>query len=429
MIKSIQRLIRAGLLLLLVGVHASHAAGGDSNGRSVVVWISIDGVRPDYIERTDTPTFDRMRREGAYSLALAPVFPSLTFPNHASQATGVSPGRHGIMMNSFYDREEQRDYSFPGAPRLLQAEPIWITAERQGRRTAVFDWVFSYGRHQATTPSYHADHYSGNIADRERLQLLIDTWQLDGAGTEPLQLLMGYMVEPDTVGHEAGPDSVAVEESVTRMDAKFGAFWQEALELFKRRMTPDDTLYLLVTSDHGMSTVHTVVNPYLLSGVSRDEADGEANALLTSGSVAHIYLLQPDTEEARRSQVDAIVARVSEVDFADVYRREELPAAWGYDHPQRTGDVVISLHTGYTFNRGATHLQMPREQLNSHRGMHGYDVEDNPEMNGIMLVWRYPDLLGGVDLGTTHSLQLHATVAEWLCIPPAPDALADPIRW
>lgn len=413
---------------LAMGLGISTAVTPDT-GRAVVIWVSIDGVRPDYLDRTETPVFDRLRAEGAWSSGLAPVFPSLTFPNHASQATGVLPGRHGIIMNGFFDRAEGRDFNFPGAPRLLESEPIWITAERQGRRTAVFDWVFSYGEYEGTTPSYHAERYSGNISDRERLQLMLDAWQLDSHSESPLQLLMGYMVTPDTVGHQYGPDSVEIDESIQQADAELGDFWEEALTLFKQKMGPNDELYLLVTSDHGMSTVHTVVNPYLLSGLSREEADGPTAELLTSGNVAHLYLLEAEDDVARQAWADTIVAQVNKYPFADVYHRADLPAHWAYDHPERTGDVIIALHTGYTFNRGAPRVYMPREILNAHLGMHGYDVADNPEMNGILIAWRYPHRWGGIELGPTHALQLHATVADWLGIEPAPNAKQNPIRW
>src|SRR4051812_2968138 len=61
-----------------------------ASGRTVVVWISIDGMRHDYVDRYQLPTLGRLMREGAYSRQLVPVFPSLTFPSHASEITGVS---------------------------------------------------------------------------------------------------------------------------------------------------------------------------------------------------------------------------------------------------------------------------------------------------------------------------------------------------
>jgi predicted AlkP superfamily pyrophosphatase or phosphodiesterase len=45
-----------------------------------------------------------MQREGARAERLVPVYPSSTFPNHVSVATGTYPDRHGIVDNEFFDR-------------------------------------------------------------------------------------------------------------------------------------------------------------------------------------------------------------------------------------------------------------------------------------------------------------------------------------
>jgi predicted AlkP superfamily pyrophosphatase or phosphodiesterase len=397
-------------------------------GRTVVIWISIDGVRPDYLDRSPTPFFDRMHAEGAFSAGLAPVFPSLTFPNHVSQATGRTVDGHGVPMNAFYDSRMRREFSFPGQPRLLQAEPIWTTAERQGRRTIVIDWVMSYGQYRGTAAAHHGDRYDGRLSDMERIQVVIDTWKSDSSD-QPAQLLMGYMDHPDKIGHQFGPDAPEIAESMTWVDGKMQAFMDQALELFRERMNPEDTLYLLVTSDHGMSTIHHTVNPYELTGVSRQDADGKQAVLVTSGSVAHVFILDQGDADARQQRLQEVYETASQHDFADVYRREDLPARWGYAHPTRTGDIVLSLKPGYTFNRGTRGLTQPQSEVGGHLGMHGYDVADNPEMNGILLVWRYPEPLGGIDLGPTHALQLHATIARLLDIQPARGAYAEPVLW
>src|SRR5437764_5993639 len=72
-------------------------------GRTVVVWISMDGVRPDYLDRAATPLFHRLIGEGWYSKQLITIVPSLTFPSHVSEATGVPAAVHGIPANDFYD--------------------------------------------------------------------------------------------------------------------------------------------------------------------------------------------------------------------------------------------------------------------------------------------------------------------------------------
>ena len=68
-----------------------------------LILISMDGFRWDYTERTDTPNFDFLIEKGVRAQSLMPVFPTSTFPNHLSIATGLYPENHGIVSNTMYD--------------------------------------------------------------------------------------------------------------------------------------------------------------------------------------------------------------------------------------------------------------------------------------------------------------------------------------
>ena len=65
-----------------------------------VVIISIDGLRPDALDQTDTPVFDTLKTRGSYSPAAKAVLPSVTLVNHASMLGGMAPEKHGIYWNS-----------------------------------------------------------------------------------------------------------------------------------------------------------------------------------------------------------------------------------------------------------------------------------------------------------------------------------------
>src|SRR4051812_49391457 len=91
----------AALYAIMCGI----CCGCSTHPRSAtVVWISIDGLRGDYLQRVHPPTLSRLAREGAFTTREIPVFPSLTFPNHAAQVTGTTPDRSGVPLNAFYDR-------------------------------------------------------------------------------------------------------------------------------------------------------------------------------------------------------------------------------------------------------------------------------------------------------------------------------------
>src|SRR5687768_7331155 len=84
------------LLFCLVGACApAHAA--------TVILISLDGVHPDYLKRSRTPTLNRIAKSGVRAQWMTPAFPALTFPIHYTLVTGLVPDKHGVVANNFFD--------------------------------------------------------------------------------------------------------------------------------------------------------------------------------------------------------------------------------------------------------------------------------------------------------------------------------------
>ena len=412
------------LLVWFVNAAAPNAAAAPQDvPRTVVVWVSIDGFRPDYLDRAPTPTLDRLMREGAYSLSLEPVFPSLTFPSHVSMVTGVTPGVHGIPGNAYYDTTDGELRRYPPEAALLHAEPIWITAERQGVRTAVLDWPVSHSQTGDVTAAHFGTGYDGRLTDEVRLGQALDAWRNDDH-KQPLQLVMGYAVATDSTGHQHGPDAPELTPVIAATDALLGRVLEQVKSIWSERAGPEDTLYVVVTSDHGMSEVHSVVNAFNLLGVSgrRDVT------IVTSGNVANVFLDKIEPESARRALLRSMTEAAAKHDFVQTYPRGATPERWGFEHPTRTGDLVVVMDKGYTFSgRLRDAIVGDVREHDGPLGMHGYDPATNPEMNTIAIFWRYPEPLGGADLGHVHALQLHPTIARLLNITPAPEANAAPI--
>ena len=387
----------------------------DRPARTTVLWISVDGLRGDYIERGRTPFFDRLGREGAWTNELVPIFPSLTFPGHVTQATGVPPAEHGITANSFYDTRTGRLYRYPGDAALLEAEPIWLTAARQGVRVLVYDWPLSHAQQGPVTAAYFDPAFDRRLSDARRLERVLETWQRH-EGEQPLRLLMSWVGEPDRAGHRHGPDSKQVIAAVEETDRLLARIHQQALTLYQRTHREGDSFYLLVTTDHGMAAVHTLVHPERLLGVERDEGI----ELVSSANIAHLFFAGDD--EARGKRIEAAVTAAEAHEFARAWPRDRLPQRWDYAHPARSGDVVVVLDSGYTFSRRIDRTTAPVDGAGGPLGMHGYDPHEDADMLGAGFVWRYPQPLGGHDLGRVDSLTLHATVARLLAIDPSPRA-------
>lgn len=396
-------------------------ADDPGEGRTVLVWISIDGLRPDYLDRGNTPFFDQLREEGAFTDRLIPIFPSLTFPSHVSQATGVKVAQHGIPLNRFLDRETGEIHSFPGDSTLLQAEPIWITAQRQGIRTAVLDWPLSHSQKGEVRTDYHGVAYDGSLTDAERLHRLAEVWQNDPADP-PLGLLMGYMVGTDKPGHAYGPDAPEMTPAIEEADAIAMEFFENIRERFEEIRQPDDRLIFIITTDHGMGPVDHLVNLEALAGIRFPEEV----QMVTGGNVAHLHFHQVDPERAE-AMMQSIETRLAEVEFLAVHRRDQMPAEWDYGHPGRVGELVVVLDPGYTFSSRQPEPLFSPEAAGGPLGMHGYWVEEDENMLGVAFFWSSDGRWEGLEVDEVHSLELHATVAELLGIEPADGARRDTV--
>ncbi len=402
------------VLVLLVGCQ---------RGQNFVVWISIDGFRGDYVDRVDTPAFRRLMRQGVYTRELVPVTPSITFPSHVSEATGVPVAQHGIPNNVFYDSATRQNYKFPNEAAMLQAEPIWLTAQRQGVRTLVYEWPLSHMQRGQVKTDYFREKFENDPTDEQRLQRIIDAWRADEPRDgKPLRLIMGYIKGTDPAGHKYGPDSPQILEAIAKVDSAVGRFVDQAIEVFRSKASPHDRLYIFFTTDHGMMQVKTLVNVRKLL-----RRDVPANVtIINEGPMAMIYLDQLSPEQARVTK-SWMLDDLDRNDFVRVYTRDTLPPQWGFNHPTRVGDIVVMLKPGHTSSTKPTTATMPADLDHGPLGMHGYPPAEVRQMNGFCMMWR-SDAKEGKNVGRIDALRLHPTVAKLLGIKPAKDAKGKPIR-
>ena len=129
------------------------------NGKAPLILISMDGFRWDYFEKTETPNFDILISGGVRAKALIPSFPSKTFPNHITIVTGRYPEKHGIIANTMYDPVfDETYYIGQGSAPVLdgkwyEAEPIWVTAEKQDQTAMTMFWPASEAEIMGVRPT------------------------------------------------------------------------------------------------------------------------------------------------------------------------------------------------------------------------------------------------------------------------------------
>lgn len=369
-----------------------------------VVVVSFDGFRHDYMEMFDTPNFDRTAAEGARADGLIPVFPSLTFPAHYSIATGLYPGTHGLVTNTFYDREFDRTYSLSDREtvedgRWYGGEPIWVTAEKQGMVSAAFYFVGSEADVQGIRPSYWK-RFDPIIPNEVRVDTVL-TW-LSLAEEQRPHLVSLYFAEADYAGHRFGPDdSPELAGAVGQVDRALGRLL-DGLDALPH----GDRVFVVLVSDHGMSDVRPEGH-YAL-----DEIADLSGARLTSGGSVGILFVEEGEEriEELRAQLDAGMPN------AEVYRSHEAPARLHLNGHPRFGDLVVVPEEGYTIGIG------PRR--GGSRGMHGWDPRFR-SMHGIFLV-KGPGIDPGTRLPRLEGVDIYPFIARVLELEPAEGIEGDP---
>ncbi|MEE8335057.1 MAG: ectonucleotide pyrophosphatase/phosphodiesterase, partial [Candidatus Neomarinimicrobiota bacterium] len=229
---------------LIIGLSAS--------GKPYVLLISFDGFRADYLEWYFTPNFDRLASKGVKAQGLKPVFVTKTFPNHYSIVTGMYIETHGLIGNDFYARDldlhfRLSDRSMVENGRFYGGEPIWVTAENQGLKTAAYFWVGSEAPVGGIFPSIWKP-YDESIPFRARIDSIATWFELPSDRRPNLALL--YFNEPDNVGHNYGPKAPETEAMIEQLDEIMGTI-MDKMEL----LSIYDSLNIIVVADHGMAEV------------------------------------------------------------------------------------------------------------------------------------------------------------------------------
>ncbi len=334
--------------------------------RPYVIFVSMDGFRNEYATRGLTPWLDSIASIGKHSV-MRPSFPSLTFPNHYTMATGLTPAHHGIVHNEFYSAEMQRVYKSSDKvssndPAFYGGEPLWITAEKQGVKTACFYWV---GNQIIKEDSITAS-YNSIWADQPHIdwQTRIDSigHLLSMPADKRPHLYMLYYFEPDYTGHGYGPESAQMDSLLTVMDNLMGHLYKTVQNHPLR-----DSIQIIITSDHGMQTIDTtqVIRP---------------KDYLKPKWVKHRLGNIPTLLYAQEGYVDSIYNALKDVEHIQVWKKEDMPARYAYDDNERIGDVIVLPELGYQFY----------DEYHYTNGAHGFD----PYSSAMHVpVWTYGSLL------------------------------------
>ena len=208
-------------LLILVFWISFNAHSVAVNDEPIVIMIGVDGLRADTLERMPAPNLQALADTGVKA-DMIPAMPTKTFVNFYSLATGLHPKHHGFVSNYPYDREIGRKFdrqTDASDPQWWGGEPIWITAEKQGVKTATYFWVGSEVEIDGVRPSFWKP-YQQNKDYAERVEEVLQ-WLALPEKQRP-RLITLYFSAVDTAVHNFGVDTAQERAAVALVDKHVG---------------------------------------------------------------------------------------------------------------------------------------------------------------------------------------------------------------
>ncbi len=392
--------------------------------------ISLDGF-PAYAlndPRLPIPTLRKLAREGAAAIAMQPINPTVTWPNHTTMVTGVDASRHQVLFNGLLTRNPAARGPSDGPiaiepwrnkDLLVHAETVYDVAYQAGLTTAQVDWVAIYG---ASTINWafpeqpdpdgliETELIKAGVVTKDQLAKFDDSspaWQDEirtDAAVEILKrykpnLMLVHLLCLDDINHQYGPMSDASLEAMAFLDDRVKQI-SDTLTSSHRPFT------LLIVSDHGFrKTSHAIYPNTLLrqEGLVRDAW------VVPDGGVAMVYVTDPTRRAELLPRLTTLFGGVEGVEH--VYAPEDF-AKLGLPTPAQSNqapDLLVTAKPGNVFASGA-----PDGKGEPNGGTHGY-LNSDPQMQAIFMAWG-SGIKPGVRLGTISNLDVAPTIAALLGI-------------
>jgi predicted AlkP superfamily pyrophosphatase or phosphodiesterase len=337
--------------------------------RAILILISIDGYRWDYTAKFKPPALMRLAASGVQADGLIPEFPSKTFPNHYTIVTGLRLAHHGIISNNMRAADIPGEFSMSNRdvladPRWWGGEPIWNTAEKQGRAAGAMFWPGSETVIAGRQATYWMP-FDDDMPNRERVNRVLG-WLKQPERERPSFLTL-YFSDVDNAGHSRGPVSEDVRNAVFGADREIGALVSGV-----QRAGLADRVHYVIVSDHGMAALSAdrmiVLDDYIDVGAA-DVVDWSPVLGLSpkDGDVEKLYAALKDRHPALA-----------------VYRSHEIPAEYRLAGHPRLPAIVGIAKEGWSIASRRDVSRWGEPNRHAPGGTHGYDARAQ-SMQGLFI--------------------------------------------
>ena len=326
--------------------------------KPTVILISLDGFRYDYLEKFNPPTLNKLAKSGVRAKWMIPSFPTKTFPNHYTIATGLYPANHGIVENNVYDfgtifsMSRRREVE---NPRWWGGEPIWVTAEKQGQVAASYFFVGTETLIEGEQPTFWRS-WDGKVPAEMRVDKALGWFDLP-AEKRPTMITL-YFSDVDDAGHAFSPDAEETKYAVWNVDR-----YVERLVNGLKARGIDQKANIIIVSDHGMAPVNLKNTTFL---------DDYFNFELTERIIWTNEIIQIFPKEGK---TDEIHSKISDLKHATCWKKADIPERLNYRQGKRVAPIICSSEEGWITTSRERYDDWMKDVTDPEkpRGAHGYD--------------------------------------------------------
>nr|CAH7712172.1 unnamed protein product [Callosobruchus chinensis] len=332
----------------------------------ILIIVSYDAFKYNFFDTKLVPHMETLKKQGTYADYLLNVFPTKTFPNHHSIATGLYPETHGVLGNSYYDPKTKRvehisQQMFHYSDNVV---PIWRFNEDQGngRYSGSMMWPGAYYAYQGKNITYRQD-FDEKMDWNKRVDMVI-SWITDRK--KPANLVMLYIEQPDTYGHIFGANAPQFKEMLRKLD-NVTKYLQDQLESHHIA----DKVNVVHLSDHGLVTI----TPQTFINITQYMKEG---TYTWAGATPCIQITphKGHEEEIYTALKDASIKN----GHFKVYKKQDFPKQWHYKNNLRSPPILVMADVGWGLDDMIEASQKYAKLFNftltnsSEFGVHGYDT-------------------------------------------------------
>ncbi|XP_072007372.1 autotaxin isoform X7 [Engystomops pustulosus] len=360
--------------------------------RPPLIIFSVDGFRASYMKEgiKVLPNIYKLRTCGTHSPYMRPVYPTKTFPNLYTLATGLYPESHGIVGNSMYDPVFDANFSLRSREKFNHrwwgGQPLWVTADKQGVKAATFFWPVAITQQRRVTTVLQWLH----LPDSER----------------PYVYAI-YLEQPDQAGHRYGPFSSELINQLKDIDGVVGMLMDGLKQMKLHRC-----VNIIFVGDHGMEEANCEKTEFLTSYLSNVD-----DFVFLPGSLGRMRTKNNVPKHDPKVVVANLTCKSKDQHFKP-YLKQHLPKRLHYANNRRIEDIHLLVDRTWHVAKKQVDVYKKAGKC-GFQGDHGYDNKITSMQT--VFVGHGPSFKFKAKVPPFENIELYNVMCDLLGLKPAPN--------